>query len=103
MVNYVFMIIEIKDNRLFLIKCSDWSVAVDSTDHDEASTKALSYMMEEYGDNLKLSCVMISIDVSDLPEDPEKDDNILFHSTSKILANAGYHNMSKTMKKIFDT
>ena len=97
------MITELKDETLFIVKCSEWSVAVSSTDHYEACTTALSHMMEKYGNDLKLACVMISSNLNELSEDPDYDDYTMYHATSKILANAGYHNMSKAMKEIFDT
>ena len=97
------MVTELKNEKLFLIKCSEWSAAVGSGDHYEACTEVLQYMMEKYGGSLKLSCVMISSDITALSENPEDQDATMFHATSKILANAGYHNMSKSMKEIFDT
>ena len=97
------MVTELKDENLFLVKCSEWSATVSSTDHDEACTAVLSYMMDKYGNNLKLSCVMVSSNINEISDSPDPDEAVVYHPTSKILANAGYHNMSKAMKEIFDT
>ena len=97
------MITELKNKNLFCVKCSEWAVAVESTDHYEACTAAISYMMESYGRDLKLSCVMVSTDINSMSDALDDEDHTMYHATSKILANAGFHHISKTMKKIFDT
>ena len=97
------MVTELENEKIFLVKCSDWSATVESEDHYEACTAVLQHMMEKYGGALRLSCVMISSDIGVLSSTPEDLEATMFHATSKILANAGYHNISKSMKEIFDT
>ena len=97
------MILNLENTKLYLVKCSDWSVAITSTDHEEACTEAASHMLKEKGGNLPLSCVMISIDVSKCADGVEGDDCMTFHPTSKILANGGYHKISKNLKEVFGT
>ena len=45
----------------------------------------------------------ISPNINEISDSPDPDEAVVYHPTSKILANAGYHNMSKAMKEIFDT
>ena len=102
-VNIYAMIVNLKKEKLYLVKCSDWQVAVSSTDHYEACTSAVTHMINEKGKNLKLSCVIVSVDVSSFAEDLREDEATMFHPASKILANAGLHDISKNLKQVFGT
>ena len=97
----VGMILNLEDIKLYLVECSNWSVAVTSTDHEEASTEAVSHMLKEKGDDLCLSCVIITTDVARFVQDSsDRYEHSVFHPASKILANAGYHRISKNLKDI---
>lgn len=98
------MILNLENTKLYIVKCSDWAVAVASDNHEEACTQAIDHMLMEVGKELKISCVMISIDVEDhLEMEPDQDDSTCFHTTSKILANAGHHKIAKSVKAVFGT
>ena len=99
----VGMILNLENSKLFLVKCSDWKIALTSTDHEEACTEAISHMLKIKGRHLKISCVMLSTDVSSLLEYMDEDESTVFHPTSKILANAGYHKIAKDLKGVFGT
>jgi hypothetical protein len=98
------MILNLEDANLYLVECSNWQVAITSTDHEEACTEAVQYMLETKGDNLTLSCVMITTDIAKASNhNADRYEHSVFHPTSRILANAGYHKISKDLKQVFDT
>ena len=109
-------IIDLSRVRCFVIKCSDWSVVVDAPNETEACTVALTKMMENRGKDLKLSSIMISHEITpdymsldervhpdremEYEDDPYED-LTSYHSVSRMLANAGFHDLSLSMKTIF--
>jgi hypothetical protein len=98
------MILNLEHANLYLVECSDWQVAITSTDHEEARTEAVHYMLKEKKDNLALSCVMITTDIAKASNhNTDRYEHSIFHATSKILANAGYHKISQDLKQVFDT
>ena len=100
----VVMILNLEDTNLLLLECSGWQVAITSVSHEEACTEAISHMLKTKGENLTLSCVIISTDISKFARDTsDRYEHSVFHPTSRILANAGYHKISKDLKQVFGT
>jgi len=97
------MILNLDKEDLYLVKCSGWQVAVSSDSHEEACTQAVTHMLKKEGDQLSLSCVIISANVSKSIDFDFNEEHTMFHASSKILANAGFHNISKNLKQIFGT
>jgi len=93
--------IDLSDDRYFLIKCSDWSVILSAEDEVEACTVALTGMLKKRGKQLKLSSVMISNELKHDVMDEDYDELVAYHSVSRMLANAGMHELSSNMKSIF--
>jgi len=94
-------IIDLSDGRYYMIRCSDWSVIIGASDETEACTEALNQMLDKHGRDLKLSSVMISHELkSDAMED-DYDELISYHSVSRMLANAGRHDLSSNVKMVF--
>jgi hypothetical protein len=94
-------IIDLSDGRYYMIRCSDWSVIIQAEDETEACTEALREMLDRRGKNLKLSSVMISHELKADAMDDEFDDLISYHSVSRMLANAGQHDLSSNVKMVF--
>jgi ribosomal protein S12 methylthiotransferase accessory factor YcaO len=94
-------IIDLSDGRYYMIRCSDWSVIIQSEDETEACTQALREMLEKHGKHLKLSSVMISHELKADTLEDEFDDLISYHSVSRMLANAGLHDLSSNVKMVF--
>lgn len=94
-------IIDLSDGIYYMIRCSDWSVIIQAEDETEACTEALREMLERRGKNLKLSSVMISHELKADALEDEFDDLISYHSVSRMLANAGMHNLSSNVKMVF--
>ena len=84
-----------------MIRCSDWSVIIEAANETEACTQALSRMLENYEGNLKLSSVMISHELKSDVMDQDYEELISYHSVSRMLANAGKHDLSANVKQIF--
>jgi hypothetical protein len=93
--------IDLSEDRYYMIKCSDWSVIVSAEDETEACTQALGEMLNRRGKNLRLSSVMISHQLDPDAYEEEYDDLISYHSVSRMLANAGEHELSSNVKIIF--
>ncbi len=93
--------IDLSEDKYFLVKCSDWSVVVSGENEVEACTEALREMLDRRGKNLKLSSVMISQELDPDAFEDEYDDLISYHSVSRMLANAGHHELSSNVKYVF--
>ena len=93
--------IDLRKDKCFLIKCSDWSVVISADSEQEACTEALKIMLERRGKKLKLSSVMISNELRPDVMDEDYDELIEYHSVSMMLANAGFHDLSSSIKSIF--
>lgn len=94
-------IIDLSDGRYYMIRCSDWSVIIQAEDETEACTQALKEMLEKHGKHLKLSSVMISHELKADAMEDDFDDLISYHSVSRMLANAGLHDLSSNVKMVF--
>lgn len=92
--------IDLSESKYFLIKCSDWSVVISAQDETEACTNALKEMMKRRGKNLRLSSVMISNEMKADIMDEDYDELVEYHSVSRMLANAGFHELSASLKSI---
>ena len=84
-----------------MIRCSDWSVIIEADSEAEACTQSLTKMLEENDRSLKLSSVMISHELKPDALEDEYDDLISYHSVSRMLANAGHHELSSNVKTVF--
>jgi len=84
-----------------MIRCSDWSVIIEADSEEEACTQSLTKMLEENGRSLRLSSVMISHELKPDALEDEYDDLISYHSVSRMLANAGHHELSSNVKTVF--
>lgn len=93
--------IDLSDSGYYMIRCSDWSVVIEAEDEIEACTEALGKMLEKHGKNLKLSSVMISHHMKPDAMEEDYDDLISYHSVSRMLANAGLHDLSSNVKLVF--
>ena len=93
--------IDLSDGKYYMIRCSDWSVIVESENEEEACTQALKNMLDKYGKHLKLSSVMISHRLEPDAIEEDYDDLISYHSVSRMLANAGLHDLSSNVKLVF--
>ena len=94
-------IIDLSDGRYYIIRCSDWSVVIQADDETEACTEALKEMLEKYDRDLKLSSVIISEELKADSVESEFDDLVSYHSVSRMLANAGLHDLSSNVKMVF--
>jgi len=98
-------ILDLTKNSGYIVKCADWSVVVQADSAEEACTMSLVSMLESYDKSLKLSSVMITQKINELehlPDDfTDEDYYVEYHSVSRMLANAGLHELSSNVKYIF--
>lgn len=97
--------IDLTKNNAYVVKCADWAVVIKAESSQEACTQSLIMMLDDRGKSLKLSSVIISeridnIVFSESYEDMD-DDHVEYHSVSRMLANAGLHELSSNVKFIF--
>ena len=93
--------IDLTKGKHYMIRCSDWSVIIEADSEEEACTQSLTKMREENGRSLRLSSVMISHELKPDALEDEYDDLISYHSVSRMLANAGHHELSTNVKTVF--
>ena len=93
--------IDLSETKCFIVKCSDWSVVIEAENETEACTETLGRMLEKYDKNLKLSSVMISQELRPDVMDDDYDELVSYHSVSRMLANAGQHDLSASIKHVF--
>lgn len=93
--------IDLSEEKYFMIRCSDWSVIIQAENEYDACTEALKEMLERKGKELRLSSVMISHELKADALEDEFDDLISYHSVSRMLANAGLHELSSNVKFVF--
>jgi len=101
--------IDLSKTNAYVIKCADWAIVIQADSSQEACTQALTQKLNKEGKKLKLSSVIISekienIDYSNTNEDycdEIEGDYVEYHSVSRMLANAGLHELSSNVKFIF--
>ena len=101
--------IDLSKNDAYIVKCADWAVVLQAESSQEACTQALTKKLKKEGKKLKLSSVIISekIENIDYKEIEARElegvepDYVEYHSVSRMLANAGLHELSSNVKFIF--
>lgn len=93
--------IDLSDNKYYMIRCSDWSVLIEAENETEACTEALNQMLDKHGRDLRLSSAMISHELKAGAMEDDYDELISYHSVSRMLANAGRHDLSSNVKMVF--
>lgn len=95
--------IDLTEKKCFLIRCSDWSTIAEAITAEEACTVSLSKMLSIKGKSLRLSSVIISEELkADIySEDYDEEEAVSYHSVSRMLANAGEHELSANIKQVF--
>jgi len=92
---------EKEKEKIFLVSCADWELALKAKDAEEACTNALEKMLEEYGKKVKISPVMLSFDFSLYAENADSDTATKIVTSASMLANAGHYKWAKGMNSIF--
>jgi len=101
--------IDLSKTNAYVIKCADWAVVIQADSSQEACTRALTKKLDKEGKKLKLSSVIISEKIENLDYESRQElyfseveaDYIEYHSVSRMLANAGLHELSSNVKFIF--
>ena len=93
--------LDLSEGRFYRIKCSDWSVIIQANNENEACVDALVEMLERRGKDLKLSSVMISEELQADVMSQNYEETVSYHSVSRMLADAGQHELSSNMREIF--
>jgi|TARA_B110001454_G_scaffold217977_1_gene244668 hypothetical protein len=93
---------EKEKEHMFLVSCADWEMALKAVDADEACTKAVERMLEEYGKGIKISPVMLALDFSLFSNNIDSDRATEMVSAASILANAGHYKWAKSLNTLFE-
>jgi hypothetical protein len=99
------------DKSYFYVTSANWEAVIDSDCPQKAMVLAVEEMFEKFGSNFELAPVIIAIDMENIileKADPLTDFshlNEFYHIgyTPTILADAGYHKLSKQYEGIIKT
>ena len=94
--------INLSKKKCYLVRCSDWSTIIEADNESEACSLSLVEMLAEEGKGLKLSPVMSTTRLLADIMDEEVEQDVSYHSVSRMLANAGFHELSSNVKTIFE-
>lgn len=79
----------------YMVVCADWECVLESKTPEDAASIALIQKFEELGKNLNLSPTISVFDFKGAYESMNVVENIHFFYTPHVLADAGYHDLSK--------
>ena len=91
---------EKEKENIFAISCADWEMVVKAANSEEACTKALERMLNEFGKSVKISPAMLALNFSEFSMDLNAGDATRMVSSASILANAGHHDWAKTLNNL---
>ncbi len=83
-------------NKLFLCASAGWQCVVESLNYEQAASKAVQEMIDEYGASFSIGAVISVTELS-----LKKRDSILIFSP-KVLADIGMHTLSSNLLNIID-
>lgn len=91
------MLLNNKDvNKLFLCASASWQCVVEALNYEQAASKAVQEMIDEYGASFSIGAVISVTELS-----LKKRDSILIFSP-KVLADIGMHTLSSNLLNIID-
>ena len=94
--------IDLTKKSAYIVKCADWAVVIEADSSQDACTESLIEMLNDRGKMLKLSSVIVSERIDNIMyaegDEDMDDDHIEYHSVSRMLANAGLHELSSNVK-----
>jgi hypothetical protein len=83
----------------YFVTSSDWECTTIASNHEEAASTCLEKMLKKYGDNLKISPAIISLNCTGYSLNFHED-HAKIASTAFILSNIGRHDLAKKLNKI---
>lgn len=92
---------EKEPEHIFVISCADWEVAIKAKDAEEACTKAIERMLNEYGKSVRISPVMLSLDFSGFSNNIDSEKATKMVSSASVLANAGHYKWATSLNSVF--
>lgn len=79
----------------YMVVCADWEFICRCKSPEDAASIAVIKNFEKLGENLNLSPTVSVFDISKAYEDMNVVENIHFFYTPHVLADSGYHDLSK--------
>lgn len=79
----------------YMVVCADWESICRCKSPEDAASMALIKNFDKFGETLNLSPTVSVFDISKAYEDMNVVDNIHFFYTPHVLADSGYHELSK--------
>jgi len=79
----------------FMVVCADWEYICNCKSPEDAAAEGMVNKFNELGDQLNLSPTLSVFDISKAYETMDVVSNIHFFYTPHVLADSGYHDLSK--------
>lgn len=87
--------------NMYFVTSADWETTIVAKSFDEAASKSLISLFEEYGKSLSLSPAIIVVDMTNYSLNFSEAHSKIY-STSMILSDIGMHDLSKKFKNIIE-
>ena len=82
--------------RIFHVSCSNWESAVTANSPEDAASIAFKEVRDNLGKAMFIAPSIIVIDITNSCMNFDLDPNTTILYTPEVMANAGYHTLSKT-------
>jgi len=89
----------LENNCKFYVQGASWDMLVDDTSASSAATNAFEQVYAELGKDIKVSPNIVVVDLCKVI-DGLCDESVRWLDTPSVLADAGFHQLSKQFKKI---
>lgn len=87
-------------DRLFHVSCSNWESVVTASSPQESASVAFKAVRDDLGKAMFIAPSLIVVDISASCESFDMDSNTHVMYTPEVMADAGYHALSKTYDEI---
>ena len=87
-------------NNIFYVVCADWEGCIPANNPSEAAAIAIELSYKKYGKNMCISPTISVIDLPKLHDSLDAVEHVHLLYTPEVLANAGFHDLSKKFKNI---
>lgn len=86
--------------KLFHVSCSNWESVVAAKSPEESASVAFKEARESLEESMYIAPSIVVIDISTSCKSFDMDTNTEILYTPEVMANAGFHSLSKTYDKI---
>ena len=92
--------IDLEEKSIFHVSCSNWESVVLANSPEESASMAFRQAKEDMGREMYIAPSMIVVNITESCSSFDIDSNTSIMYTPEIMADAGYHILSKTYDEI---